>query len=161
MLMSIGGLCPVPSDALVTPVTFQVRKRKLRGILKELDACEDGRRELSGEWVVGKKTWRRLQDEWRLRKQGKPIGATPGRGKRKERVVLYLHGGMCFNAWCRFLCSSDAHIGAYYMFSAATHRLITIPLAKYLDARLFGRLIFAPRKTVGLTTRSRGLPLSS
>ncbi len=24
------------------------------------------------------------------------------------------------------------------MFSAATHRLITIPLAKYLDARLFG-----------------------
>ncbi|KAM5536061.1 hypothetical protein V8D89_010319 [Ganoderma adspersum] len=119
MLMSIGGLCPVPSDALVTPVTFQVRKRKLRGILKELDACEDGRRELSGEWVVGKKTWRRLQDEWRLRKQGKPVGATPGRGKRKERVVLYLHGG------------------AYYMFSAATHRLITIPLAKYLDARLF------------------------
>ena len=25
------------------------------------------------------------------------------------------------------------------MFSAATHRLITIPLAKHLDARLFGR----------------------
>ena len=24
------------------------------------------------------------------------------------------------------------------MFSPATHRLITIPLAKYLDARLFG-----------------------
>lgn len=24
------------------------------------------------------------------------------------------------------------------MFSAATHRLITLPLAKYLDARLFG-----------------------
>ncbi|KAI1793186.1 Alpha/Beta hydrolase protein [Ganoderma leucocontextum] len=119
MLMSIGGLCPVPSDALVTPVTFQVRKRKLRGILQEFDACEDGRRELSGEWVVGKKTWRRLQAEWRLRKQGKPPGATPGRSKRKERVILYLHGG------------------AYYMFSAATHRLITIPLAKYLDARLF------------------------
>lgn len=38
------------------------------------------------------------------------------------------------------LCSSDVHIGAYYMFSAATHRLITIPLAKYLDARLFGKL---------------------
>ena len=27
------------------------------------------------------------------------------------------------------------------MFSAATHRLITIPLAKYLDARLFGAYI--------------------
>lgn len=29
-------------------------------------------------------------------------------------------------------------IGAYYTCSAASHRLITIPLAKYLDARLFG-----------------------
>nr|VWO94048.1 Hormone-sensitive lipase [Ganoderma boninense] len=119
MLMSIGGLCPVPSDALVTPVTFPVRKRKLRGILQDLDARENGSRDLSGEWVVGKKTWRRLQAEWWLRKQGKSLDAAPGRGKRKERVVLYLHGG------------------AYYMFSAATHRLITIPLAKYLDARLF------------------------
>ncbi|RDX51889.1 hypothetical protein OH76DRAFT_1346167 [Lentinus brumalis] len=116
MLMSIGGLVPVPSDALVTPVSFPVRKRQLRGILTEFDAAEDGKRELSGEWVVGRRTWRRLQSEWRARKQGKDMDA---KGKRKERIVLYLHGG------------------AYYMFSAATHRLITIPLAKYLDARLF------------------------
>ncbi|KAI0361031.1 hypothetical protein OH77DRAFT_387227 [Trametes cingulata] len=115
MLMSIGGLVPVPSDALVTPVTFSVRKRQLRGILENFDAAEDGTRELSGEWVVGKKTWQRLQAEWKARKEGR----TTGKPKRKERVVLYLHGG------------------AYYMFSAATHRLITIPLAKYLDARLF------------------------
>ncbi|KAI0800729.1 Alpha/Beta hydrolase protein [Fomes fomentarius] len=114
MLMSIGGLVPVPSDALVTPVTFSVRKRQLRGILAEFDAVEDGKRELSGEWVVGKRTWKRLQSEWRARKGGKP-----GKGKKKERVVLYLHGG------------------GYYLFSPATHRLITIPLAKYLDARLF------------------------
>ncbi|KAI0756250.1 Alpha/Beta hydrolase protein [Daedaleopsis nitida] len=119
MLMSIGGLVPVPSDALVTPVTFSVRKRQLRGILAEFDAAEDGKRELSGEWVVGKRTWRRLQAEWRARKEGKPPGTVPGKGKRKERVVLYLHGG------------------AYYLFSSATHRLITIPLAKYLDARIF------------------------
>ncbi|TBU37593.1 Alpha/Beta hydrolase protein [Dichomitus squalens] len=119
MLMNIGGLCPVPSDALVTPVTFQVRKRKLRGILEEFDAVETGNRELSGEWVVGKKTWRRLQAEWRARKQGEPTGPAPGSGKRKERIVLYLHGG------------------AYYMFSAATHRLLTITLSKHLDARLF------------------------
>ncbi|KAI0639957.1 Alpha/Beta hydrolase protein [Trametes polyzona] len=115
MLMSIGGLVPVPSDALVTPVTFFVRKRQLRGILENFDAAEDGTRELSGEWVVGKKTWQRLQADWRARKEGKLVG----KPKRKERVVLYLHGG------------------AYYMFSSATHRLITIPLAKYLDARLF------------------------
>ncbi len=88
MLMSIGGLVPVPSDALVTPVTFSVRKRQLRGILAEFDAVEDDKRELSGEWVVGKRTWKRLQSEWRARKEGKP-----GKGKKKERVVLYLHGG--------------------------------------------------------------------
>ncbi|OJT04454.1 Esterase [Trametes pubescens] len=115
MLMSIGGLVPVPSDALITPVTFSVRKRGLRGILEDFDAAEDGTRELCAEWVVGKKTWHRLQAEWKARKEGK-FGEKP---KRKERVVLYLHGG------------------AYYMFSAATHRLITLPLAKYLDARLF------------------------
>ncbi|KAH9949401.1 Alpha/Beta hydrolase protein [Amylocystis lapponica] len=92
MLMSIGGYAPLPADALVTPVTFHVHKRKLRGILAAFDAAEDGARELSAEWVVGKKT---------------------------QRIVLYIHGG------------------AYYCFSAATHRLITIPLAKYLDARLF------------------------
>lgn len=89
MLMSIGGLVPVPSDALVTPVTFSVRKRGLRGILEDFDAAEDGTRELCAEWVVGKKTWHRLQAEWRARKEGK-LGEKP---KRKERVVLYLHGG--------------------------------------------------------------------
>ncbi|KAI0673679.1 Alpha/Beta hydrolase protein [Trametes maxima] len=115
MLMNIGGLVPVPSDALVTPVTFSVRKRQLKGILESFDAAEAGSRELCGEWVVGKKTWHRLQTEWKARKEGR-LTAKP---KRKERVVFYLHGG------------------AYYMFSAATHRLVTIPLAKYLDARLF------------------------
>ncbi|KAH9920257.1 Alpha/Beta hydrolase protein [Epithele typhae] len=119
MLMSIGGLVPVPSDALVTPVSFPVRTRALRGILADFDAAENGKRELSGEWVVGRHTWRRLQAEWRARKEGKPPGTVPGKGKKKERVVLFLHGG------------------AYYMFSAATHRLITIPLAKHLDARVF------------------------
>ena len=138
MLMSIGGLVPVPSDALVTPVSFNVRKRQLRGILADFDAAEDGKRELSGEWVVGKRTWRRLQSEWRARKQGKSMD---GKGKRKERIVLYLHGGKC--SYYRPPTSNTLTtlcVGAYYMFSAATHRLLTIPLAKYLDARLFGRL---------------------
>lgn len=31
------------------------------------------------------------------------------------------------------------------MFSAATHRLITLPLAKYLDARLFGMYMLYAR----------------
>ncbi|KZT72905.1 hypothetical protein DAEQUDRAFT_762704 [Daedalea quercina L-15889] len=128
MLVSTSGYIPVTSDALVTPVTFQVRRRELPGILAELDAAENGKRELSGEWVVGKRTWRRLQREWRLHRAQTKSGApssdrapvSPAQVyRRNERVVLYLHGG------------------AYYTCNAASHRLITIPLAKYLDARLF------------------------
>ncbi|KZP28801.1 alpha/beta-hydrolase [Athelia psychrophila] len=114
MMMSLGGLVPLPSDALVTPVTFRVRKRNLRGILAKYDAREDGSRELSGEWVVGKRLWQRLQSEWKSRqKSDKP------RPKQKERVVLYLHGG------------------AYYLSSAAAQRLVSIPLTKYTGARVF------------------------
>ena len=90
-VMGFGGLVPLPSDALVTPVTFRVRKRNLRGILTEFDALEDGSRDLSGEWVVGKKLWQKLQAEW---KSGQKSDANlDNKNKRKERVVLYLHGG--------------------------------------------------------------------
>ncbi|OSX67049.1 hypothetical protein POSPLADRAFT_1175785 [Postia placenta MAD-698-R-SB12] len=130
MLMGIGGWIPLPSDALATPVTFRVRRRNLPGILTEFDAAEDGTRELSGEWVVGKRTWQRLQKEWRAAKQqaNSPNGGSAGgtspqlnmsQHQARERVILYLHGG------------------AYYVSSAASHRLITIPLAKHLDARVF------------------------
>ena len=93
--MSIGGLVPVPSDAMVTPVTFRVRQRHLRGILAEFDAAEDGSRELSGEWIVGRRTWQRLQHEWKASKKAKLKGceAKTHCSKRKERVILYLHGG--------------------------------------------------------------------
>ena len=92
--MSIGGLVPLPSDALVTPVTFRSRKRQLRGILADFDAAEDGKRELSGEWVVGKRTWQRLQHEWRASQYANPNTKQHSK-KRKERVVLYFHGGEC------------------------------------------------------------------
>ncbi|KAI0094480.1 Alpha/Beta hydrolase protein [Irpex rosettiformis] len=120
MFMSISGLYPVPSNALITPVTFNVRSRNLRGILADFDKVEDGTRELSGEWVVGRKTWERLQAEWQAARRAK-LGLEKPRTpqKRKEMVVLYLHGG------------------AYYSSSPATHRLITLPLSKALDARLF------------------------
>lgn len=97
LLMSIGGLVPLPSDALVTPVTFRVRKRNLRGILADFDAKETGSRELSGEWVVGKKLWQRLQAEWKATRDTKerstPITMQKPTTKQKERVILYLHGG--------------------------------------------------------------------
>ena len=96
--MSLIGLVPVPSDALVTPVSFKVKRRNLRGLLAELDAKEDGSRELSGEWVVGRKTWQRMQKEWKASMLGSsPSQAssadTPKFQKRKEHVVLYIHGG--------------------------------------------------------------------
>ena len=143
LVMGISGLVPVPSDALVTPVTFQVRPRGLRGILADFDAAEDGSRELFGEWVVGKRTWRRLQAERRAtKKETSGLGPTSphtntSNPKRREKVVLYLHGGK----W--LLISPYETVpyvitGAYYTSSPATHRLITIPLSKSLDARLFG-----------------------
>lgn len=105
----LGAFLPTPKDGLITPVTFRVKKRGLRGFLAEADAAEDGKREISAEWVVGKQTWRRLQAEWRSGKQ-----------KGKERIILYIHGG------------------AYFVMSAATHRPLTISLSKYTECRVFG-----------------------
>ncbi|KAG8802082.1 hypothetical protein FRC17_006492, partial [Serendipita sp. 399] len=116
-MMSLSGLAPVPSDAIVTPVTFRARKRALRGFLAESDEKEDGSRILSGEWIIGRRLWLQLQDEWRRAK----VDENGKRSKNKHhgRVILYLHGG------------------AYYMFSSATHRTITIPLSKHAEARVF------------------------
>lgn len=127
--MSIGGLVPLPSDALVTPVTFRVKKRHLRGLLSEFDALESGTRELSGEWIVGRRTWQRLQAEWKA--------AHPGSTKRKERVTLYIHGGP--SPFPLSPCANRSYsVGAYYLSSAAAQRLISIPLAKHTDSRVFG-----------------------
>ncbi|KAI0033817.1 Alpha/Beta hydrolase protein, partial [Vararia minispora EC-137] len=107
LFLSIGELGPLPDDAVITPVTFRVHCRHLRGILAAHDAREDGTRELTGEWVTTKESMRQARDP--DCKQG--CGA--------DRVVLYLHGG------------------AYYLFSPATHRRITIPLSRATDARVF------------------------
>lgn len=104
----LASFLPVPKDGLITPVTFRVKRRGLKGFLAEADAAEDGTRELTGEWVVGKQTWRRLQAEWR-----------GGKSKGTERVILYIHGG------------------AYFVMSAVTHRPVTISLSKYTECRVF------------------------
>ena len=163
MLMGVGGLVPVPSDALVTPVTFRVTKRALRGILAEYDALEDGSRELSGEWVVGKRTWQRLQREWQLSKRvkeklGQDANTPAHHSKRKERVILYLHGGEFLVLCLGTHSSANTRCkGAYYLSSPATHRLVTIPLSKYLDARLFGREVSFYHSAYMLTSRSLAL----
>ncbi|KIY66624.1 alpha/beta-hydrolase [Cylindrobasidium torrendii FP15055 ss-10] len=113
LFMGMSGIGAPNADALVTPVTFPVRRRRLRGILADFDRNEDGTRELSGEWIVGKKTWQRLQSEWKACQSGQSVP------KQTERVILYIHGG------------------AYYVGSAAEKRVISVPLAQYTDARVF------------------------
>ncbi|KAH8120067.1 Alpha/Beta hydrolase protein [Phellopilus nigrolimitatus] len=118
-LIGIAGYAPLPSNVIITPVTFRVRRRLLRGLLSESDAAETGMRELCGEWVIGKKLRMKLQTDWTSsRKTRHAVGPTTTH-KRKDRIILYLHGG------------------AYYMFSSATHRQLTIQLSKYTDTRVF------------------------
>ncbi|TFK60771.1 alpha/beta-hydrolase [Pluteus cervinus] len=118
LFMSLGGLAPLPSDALVTPLTFRVRKHNLRGFLAKLDAAETGSRKLSGEWVVGRSTWQRLQTEWNAN-SNPTEGNAKFRQNHKERVVYYVHGG------------------GFYSMSAAALRSISIPLSKHTDSRVF------------------------
>ncbi|KAI0313429.1 esterase [Amylostereum chailletii] len=110
-LISLGSLAPLPTDAVVTPLTFRVKRRGLRGLLAPFDAMEDGSRELEGEWIVAQRVWKRVHAEWKWK--------DPPLCRETERVILYLHGG------------------AYYLFSPATHRRITIPLSRFTDARIF------------------------
>ncbi|KAL9935467.1 hypothetical protein V8E36_005815 [Tilletia maclaganii] len=87
----LGSLLPVPKDGLITPVTFRVQKRNLRGFLKDADAAEDGKRELTGEWVVTKSTWKRLQSEWRK------TGATGAAGGSASVDQSGIHGSSTSN----------------------------------------------------------------
>lgn len=159
LLMSIGGLVPVPSDALVTPVTIRVKRRNLRGILSELDAREDGTRELSGEWVVGRKTWQRMQKEWKAAKLGSP---KPSRSpstsstdtsvnrpkvvqKRKELVVLYIHGGASL---------SITDVLSFHFILHKAHTICQVPLFNVLSlfhSRNIPILVFL----VSFVTRTR------
>ena len=130
-LLAVGtALSPVvPGDALVTPVTFTARKRGLRGFLADVDAREDGKRVIGGEWVVCRSLWLRLQSQWRKAKRAEKRSsardareardATDAKTQPQSRVILFLHGG------------------AYYMFSPATHRTLTIPLSKQTESRVF------------------------
>lgn len=99
-MINLAGYVPLPSDAMVTPVTYKVRKLNLRGILAECDNCETGNRELSGEWVIGKDLWKKLQAEWKSSLNNKRFPERKDRQKRKDRVILYLHGGWWFQ--CRY-----------------------------------------------------------
>lgn len=86
-VLDLGRILPTPKDGIVTPVTFRVKQRNLRGFLQASDAHEDGSRELTAEWVVSRKLWRKMQEEHRSHR---PSARSP------DQVILYLHGGVCF-----------------------------------------------------------------
>ncbi|GAA5976127.1 hypothetical protein JCM10908_005392 [Rhodotorula pacifica] len=125
-MLELGSLLPAPKDGIVTPISFRVKKRNLRGILAGPDALEDGSRELTGEWVTNKRLWRRMTREWTVNgAAGSRSSSQPNGGEARSTsaskdglVCLYLHGG------------------AYYMFSAETHRYLTISVSRYCEARV-------------------------
>ncbi|KAF8910093.1 Alpha/Beta hydrolase protein [Gymnopilus junonius] len=96
MLMGIGGLVPLPSDALVSPVTFRVKQRNLRGLLAEFDAKSPATVSFRANGLSA---------------------ARPGNECRQNGKLQTSR--------------------AYYLSSAAAQRIISIPLAKYTDSRVF------------------------
>ncbi|KAJ9125656.1 hypothetical protein QFC22_000618 [Naganishia vaughanmartiniae] len=116
-LISIHHLLPLPPDAIVTPITFTIRKRgkheALQGFLSELDAVNTGNRELSGEWVVNKDVWARLKAkkkerdrqksaERERRARGQPSvkrGSSHSHGPTREgeKIIYFIHGGKSIN----------------------------------------------------------------
>ncbi|KAI8146648.1 Alpha/Beta hydrolase protein [Fennellomyces sp. T-0311] len=133
------------APSLLTPITtktqdgsFRVRRRNLRGILRECDKEEDGTRMLGCEWLSAGTVWDRCQsivypgtdikgnqdiildDEEPPRTQPQQqSNALVLRTRSPEKVVLYIHGG------------------AYCAMSAQTHRALTHKISKATGRRIF------------------------
>lgn len=91
----------MPKDGIVTPISFRVKKRQLRGFLADADAKENGKREITGEWVTNKRLWRKMTREWSKAKEDRASADKAATGSRTGKtedgnqgmVCLYLHGG--------------------------------------------------------------------
>jgi hypothetical protein len=94
-ILEIGQILPTPKDGVVTPITFNVQRRNLKGFLREADSNETGKRELSGEWVINRRLWRKMQKEYG------ESGRKKGKGQpSRQKVIMYLHGGSSlFPVW--------------------------------------------------------------
>ncbi|CAG8598250.1 3055_t:CDS:2 [Ambispora leptoticha] len=109
----------IPSDIVVTPVTFPVYNRGLYGILREHDQKENGTREIDGEWVVPKSLWSKINQEFHMN-SSKLFWIDENNVKwSNEKVVLAIHGG------------------AYYVMSTRTHRDLNYRLSKSTGRRVF------------------------
>ena len=71
-------------------------------------------------------------------KDSKPSGRLPTRAPLNEKNESFF----TFTEVRHFSplpCANQSYPGAYYLSSAAAQRLISIPLAKYTDSRVFGK----------------------
>jgi acetyl esterase/lipase len=160
-LISLHFIIPLPADAIITPITFVVPlrtgERVARGFLRDLDSKETGKRELSGEWVVGTAVWQRLKREKRarqeeerkkrrLRRLAELNASHPSPGERERTPdVTDVEGDIGRKeGYAGERVIYYIHGGAYYVGNAATHRLITIGVSKACNARVFGEwLVFS------------------
>lgn len=101
----------MPKDGIVTPISFRVKRRQLRGFLADADSKEQGNREITGEWVTNKRLWRKMTREWSISKAKEEASGKQGSEKSADEkmangnpngkaddgnqgmVCLYLHGG--------------------------------------------------------------------
>jgi len=93
--LNLLQILPTPKDVIVTPISFRVKRRRLTGFLAHADSQEDGTREITGEWVINRKLWKRMQEQYK----GSPKLKSPdveenmGTSASTEQVIYYLHGG--------------------------------------------------------------------
>ncbi|CAG8477600.1 4349_t:CDS:2 [Paraglomus occultum] len=110
----------IPSDIIVTPVSFRVRPYGLEGVLTQLDG-EDrkSRREIAGEWIVTKELWRKINQQYYSACHKHYMVDNEGTRWSNEQVILFLHGG------------------GYYSMSARTYRDLTCRLSQATERRVF------------------------
>ncbi|CAG8485879.1 13664_t:CDS:2 [Ambispora gerdemannii] len=111
----------IPSDIVVTPVTFPVYNRGLCDILREHDQKENGTREIDGEWVVPKTLLSKINHEFQMNSSNQKLFWIDENNVKwsNEKVILAIHGG------------------AYYLMSTRTHRDLNYRLSKSTGRRVF------------------------
>ncbi|KAI9029668.1 alpha/beta hydrolase fold-domain-containing protein [Phycomyces nitens] len=116
----------IPLTCNIEDGTFRVKRRKLRGILKDADDSEDGTRLIDAEWIqtgsildiwTNSRFAKSLQDPATMvvlpaHTKGEP------RPRSTEKIILYLHGG----GYCTM--SVQTHRGFIHKFSQVTGRRV-------------------------------------
>lgn len=122
--LSLGQLFPTSRDGVVTPLTFPVVRRGLRGFLAHADSLEDGTRQLTAEWVVHRKLWLAMQTEYGHSNHTTPSeddsnitesSSNTSYSMTNQRVILFFHGGI-----------SLSFFSYYYLVYCAHHLFVGI-----------------------------------